>query len=188
MSSRRLPDRPSLEQLRKQAKEHLEALRAADPAVHLSAAQHALAREYGFESWPKLVRHVDVEGLRPANRMLQPAELKTDDKLMWSAGRGSDVWALIQASASGDSDTVRRLIAADPSLQQAWHNKGMALLELGETRAAYEALGRALALAPHDVMARLRQGYTAKLLGRTEEARTAFRPDGSDPPKPDASS
>jgi hypothetical protein len=42
---RRLPERPSLEQLRKQAKEHLETLRAADPAVNLAAAQHALARE-----------------------------------------------------------------------------------------------------------------------------------------------
>ena len=56
---RRLPDRPSLEQLRKQAKEHLDTLRVADPSVKLAAAQHALAREYGFESWPKLVQRVD---------------------------------------------------------------------------------------------------------------------------------
>ena len=47
--SRHLPDRPSLEQLRKQAREHLDTLRAANPAVKLAAAQHALAREYGFE-------------------------------------------------------------------------------------------------------------------------------------------
>ena len=51
---RRLPERPSLEQLRKQAKEHLGTLRATDPSVSLAAAQHALAREYGFDSWPKL--------------------------------------------------------------------------------------------------------------------------------------
>ena len=44
--SRHLPERPSLEQLRKQAREHLDTLRAADPAVKLAAAQHALAREY----------------------------------------------------------------------------------------------------------------------------------------------
>ena len=61
---RRLPERPSLEQLRKQAKEHLDTLRAADPSVKLAAAQHALAREYGFESWPKLVHH--VESMQPA--------------------------------------------------------------------------------------------------------------------------
>ena len=35
--SRRLPERPSLEQLRKQAKDHLETLRAADPNVKLAA-------------------------------------------------------------------------------------------------------------------------------------------------------
>ena len=42
---RHLPERPSLEQLRKQAKELLDTLRAADPSVKLAAAQHALARD-----------------------------------------------------------------------------------------------------------------------------------------------
>ena len=114
---RRLPERPSLEQLRKQAKEHLDTLRAADPSATLSAAQHALAREYGFDSWPQLVHH--VESLQPANRMLQPAELKSDHKLLWSPGRGTDVWALMQACASGDLETVRALIAKDPSLARS---------------------------------------------------------------------
>ena len=92
---RRLPERPSLEQLRKQAKEHLDRLRAGDPSVNLAAAQHALAREYGFDSWPKLAHHVG--SMQPANRMLQPVALKSDQKLLWSSGRGTDVWALIQA-------------------------------------------------------------------------------------------
>ena len=119
-SPRRLPERPSLEQLRKQAKEHLDTLRASDPSVNLAAAQHALAREYGFESWPKLVHH--VESMRPANRMLQPADLKSDQKLLWSPGRGTDVWALIQASASGDLATVRALVATEPSLARAHYD------------------------------------------------------------------
>lgn len=51
-----LPSRPSLEQLRKQAKER----RGATPGATLADAQFALAREYGFESWPKLVRHVEA--------------------------------------------------------------------------------------------------------------------------------
>ena len=114
---RRLPERPSLEQLRKQAKEHLDRLSAADPSVNLAAAQHALAREYGFESWPKLEYH--VESLLQANRMLQPAELKSDQKLIWSPGRGIDVWALIQACASGHLKAVRALIARDPSLARS---------------------------------------------------------------------
>jgi len=119
-SHRRLPARPSLEQLRKQAKEHLETLRAADPSLTLSAAQHALAREYGFDSWPQLVHH--VEAMQPAQQMLQPADLKSDQKLLWSPGRGTDVWALIQACTSGDLETVRALIAKDPSLARAHYD------------------------------------------------------------------
>jgi ankyrin repeat protein len=117
---RRLPERPSLEQLRKQAREHLDALRASDPSAKLAAAQHALAREYGFDSWPKLVHH--VESVLPANRMLQPAELKSDQKLLWSPGRGTDVWALIQACTSGDVPAVRALIARDPSLARSHYD------------------------------------------------------------------
>ena len=117
---RRLPERPSLEQLRKQAKEHLDTLRTADPSVNLATAQHALAREYGFESWPKLVHH--VESIQPPNRMLQPAELKSDQKLLWSPGRGTEVWALIQACTSGDLETVRALVAKDPSLARAHYD------------------------------------------------------------------
>ena len=48
--------------------------------------------------------------------MLQPAELKSDRKLLWSPGRGTDVWALMQACAAGDLEGVRALVAADPSL------------------------------------------------------------------------
>ena len=114
---RRLPDRPSLEQLRKQAKEHLDTLRAADPSVNLAAAQHALAREYGFESWPKLVHH--VESMQPERRMLQPTELKSDRKLQWSPGRGTDLWKLFQACIAGDLEAVQALIANDPSLARA---------------------------------------------------------------------
>jgi ankyrin repeat protein len=49
-----LPAAPSLEQLRKQAKE-----RARGEGVKLSAAQLALAREYGFASWPRLRAYVE---------------------------------------------------------------------------------------------------------------------------------
>ena len=117
---RRLPERPSREQLRKQAKEHLATLRAGDPSLNLAAAQHALAREYGFDSWPKLLHHVAT--VHPANRMLQPAELKSDQKLLWSPGRGTDVWALIQACTSGDLAGVRALIAQDPSLARSHYD------------------------------------------------------------------
>ena len=51
-----LPARPSLEQLRKQAKDRLGSM----PEAKLADAQFALARDYGFDSWPKLVRHVEA--------------------------------------------------------------------------------------------------------------------------------
>lgn len=72
-SASRLPARPSLEQLRKQAKDLLKGIRDRDasalarvrsvvPGVPdepaLADAQFILAREYGFESWPALARHV----------------------------------------------------------------------------------------------------------------------------------
>lgn len=53
-----LPARPSIEQLRKRAKERLVDLRAANPSAKLADAQFAIAREYGFDSWPKLVDHL----------------------------------------------------------------------------------------------------------------------------------
>jgi hypothetical protein len=57
--SRDLPRRPSLAHLKKQAKELLESLRRQTPNATLVDAQHALAREYGFASWPKLKAHVE---------------------------------------------------------------------------------------------------------------------------------
>ena len=50
----RLPERPSLEQLKKQAKE-----RAKQSGSPLHEAQLALARDYGFASWPHLVHHIE---------------------------------------------------------------------------------------------------------------------------------
>src|SRR5262249_13848292 len=117
---RRLPERPSLEQLRKQAKDHLHTLRVVDPSASLAAAQHSLAREYGFESWPKLVHH--VESVQPERGLLQPASLKAELNLLWWRGRGSDLWKLFRACMAGDLDAVRALIAKDPSLARAHYD------------------------------------------------------------------
>jgi hypothetical protein len=72
---RRLPQQPSLEQLKKQAKELLEQFRASEftavaevrqfernagpSQLVLNDAQRVLARAYGFESWSKLKAFVD---------------------------------------------------------------------------------------------------------------------------------
>lgn len=52
-SSSRVPF--SVEQLRKQAKERLVQIRAVDSSAKLADAQFVLARENGFDSWPKLI-------------------------------------------------------------------------------------------------------------------------------------
>jgi len=58
--SRNLPARPNLEYLKNEAKDRLADLRRADPSAQLADAQHALAREYGFASWPKMKAHVEA--------------------------------------------------------------------------------------------------------------------------------
>ena len=61
--SRELSDQPNLEYLKNEAKELLAARRPQHPGWKLADAQHALAREYGFESWPKLKVHVESRRL-----------------------------------------------------------------------------------------------------------------------------
>ena len=58
--SRDLPPNPNLEHLKKQAKALLDMLRQQKADATLVDAQHALAREYGFPSWPKLKTHVEA--------------------------------------------------------------------------------------------------------------------------------
>lgn len=58
--SRNLPARPNLEYLRNEAKDLLARLQQQDPNAQLTDAQHALARDYGFASWPKLKSHVEA--------------------------------------------------------------------------------------------------------------------------------
>jgi ankyrin repeat protein len=55
-ASRSLPERPNLEHLKHQAKDLLRS----GVADKLAAAQHEVARQYGFASWPKLKAHVEM--------------------------------------------------------------------------------------------------------------------------------
>ncbi len=59
MPARQLPERPSLDQYRKQAKE-----RARVDGVALTQAQFAIAREHGFDSWPKFAKHIETLRIR----------------------------------------------------------------------------------------------------------------------------
>ena len=102
--TRTLPHKPSLAQLRKQAKELLKSYRAGkeaavaeverferspDPAnFALADAQRVLARAYGFSSWAALKNHVE----------------------------GVNFAALLAAAEAGDVAAVRRLAKARPDL------------------------------------------------------------------------
>ena len=69
--SRQLPPRPNLEHLRKQAKDLLDRPQQQDASRCLADAQHTLAREYGFASWPQLKAHVESVS-RTASEMTSP--------------------------------------------------------------------------------------------------------------------
>ncbi len=90
MTAKELPSRPNLDQYRKQAKDLLKSFHAGDPgalslirqyhpqfkktgseihgsALQLSDAQWVIAREYGFESWPKFAARVrDLAAQEPS--------------------------------------------------------------------------------------------------------------------------
>jgi ankyrin repeat protein len=127
--TRQLPKHPSLEQLRKQAKDLLEQYRAGataavaeveqferrpDPATFaLNDAQRVLARAYGYESWPKLKAFVD----------------------------GANVAKLAEAVRAGDAAQVRTLLHSRPELVN------MDMAENDEHRALhYAVLGRDAAI------------------------------------------
>lgn len=122
--TRRLPQHPNLEQLRKQAKDLLKQYRAGDSAAiveverferrpdpsafALNDAQRVLARAYGYESWPKLKAFVD----------------------------GVSVARFAEAAKSGDLGQVRTMLAARPELV------GMDRSESDEHRALHYAVVR----------------------------------------------
>jgi hypothetical protein len=81
-----LPDRPNLDQLRKQAKE----LHSTEKFSTLAGAQQAIARRYGFASWPKLKLAVESQQLR---RLIKECDAKGVTQLLRTsprAARGED--------------------------------------------------------------------------------------------------
>src|SRR5579863_2799333 len=146
-----LPDEPSLTQLRKQAKDLRQAVLAGEPdalaevAEHvpdvpasfaLHAAQLVVARRYGFPSWARLKRHVEVieHYSRFPDRMTADAPASLADEFLrlvtayyadqperWAEGHRllaahpeitrDSVHA---AAAAADITSLRRILAADP--------------------------------------------------------------------------
>ena len=125
-----LPEEPSLEQLRKQAKD----LRDAS-GVPLWEAQLAVARRYGFTSWTRLKRHVEVVARYSrfpdrvsthdtADTFLRLACLcyADDDPARWAeaarilGGSPGIVEGNVHvAAATADAGELQRVLAADPA-------------------------------------------------------------------------
>ena len=130
-----LPERPDLDQLRRQAKELRDAARRGDAAalerfarhhpsarqgaVGLAAAQLVIARERGFASWPLLKAAVDAvaESRREVSafvaasvegRLRQASDIFRADPGL--AGR-----SMVAAIVLGEADPVREMLAADPA-------------------------------------------------------------------------
>jgi ankyrin repeat protein len=150
----RLPDRPSLDHLRAQADDLQRAYTAGEPAAVAEVAAHVrqspagsrlpravallvTARRYGFASWTRLVRHVELIGRYtrlpdevrpvgdPAQEFLRLACLTygTDDPQRRREARRilaehPDIPAsgIHAAAAVADAERVRRLVTADPAL------------------------------------------------------------------------
>src|SRR4051794_5407300 len=137
MSSDALPPRPSLDQLRRRAKELRDAARSGDPAalsrvtarasaagpepVTLAAAQLAIAREHGYPSWPQLVAEVRARTAELGQRVEEflvasirdwtgrPARMLARDP--WIAG-----YDVRTAVVLGDADRVGEMLARGPGL------------------------------------------------------------------------
>jgi RNA polymerase sigma factor (sigma-70 family) len=52
-------------------------------------------------------------------RMIRPEALKLEKPWLWSPGIGTDVWEMFCACMAGDLETVKSLVAKDPSLVRA---------------------------------------------------------------------
>src|SRR5262245_22986060 len=103
MAAKQLPDHPDLEQLKRQAKDLLHAVREKDSAaltrfrilpafaekadtdlaltmLALHDAQSVIAREHGFESWTALRERVEEMTLEFADALSQFLEAATDGR------------------------------------------------------------------------------------------------------------
>ena len=137
MPSEALPPRPSLDQLRRRAKELRDAARSGDPAameritactpaaragtVTLAAAQLAIAREHGHPSWPQLVAEVRARTAELGQRVEEflvasirdwtGRAARMLDRDPWIAGYDTRTAVVL-----GDAARVGDMLARDPGL------------------------------------------------------------------------
>jgi ankyrin repeat protein len=127
-----LPTHPNLDQLRRQAKDLLRAAQTGDTAaiariqavsdeLTLAAAQLALAREYGFASWPRLKDEVDARTLGLAKNADEFIQASISGNTRRAAHMLEEAPALAGYSFAttvvlGDAERVRAELQRDPTL------------------------------------------------------------------------
>jgi ankyrin repeat protein len=94
MADSKLPERASLEYLKKLAKERLRELRQTHPQTKLAAALLAVARDHGFSSWRALKEELEER-------------------------QRKDLTVFFEACAEGRAEFVRDMVANEPGLARA---------------------------------------------------------------------
>jgi len=129
-----LPEKPSAEYSRKQAKDL-----ARGEAIQLAAAQRRLARDYGYRNWSELIRH--VKSLSTAYEASRKADEATGAAPLDAGPALKILWKWPVADLPLDSNIVDDPLLADPDLMQL---RRIVLGEVGdrpELLELYEKLG-----------------------------------------------
>ena len=113
---RSLPPRPDLRRLRDEAKRR----RKAGEFSSIALAQLAIAREYGFRSWPRLKFHVEALTLDASARAVALVASATSSDLrraraLLDADPTVALHDLASACVAGEPDEVSRRLAARPA-------------------------------------------------------------------------
>jgi tetratricopeptide (TPR) repeat protein len=129
--ARSLPERPNLEHLRKEAKQRLKTMRLDDSGATLAAAQLAVAREYGFTSWRRLVAYVKSQ----ADKKSQLLDMLRTDSAKSPVRRA--ILGALEAVEKGDYQTAvehfRQAQAANPDFTP-YHVQRPVIQEFGDRR------------------------------------------------------
>ncbi|MFZ4508456.1 MAG: ankyrin repeat domain-containing protein [Fimbriimonas sp.] len=135
-----LPANANIRQLRIQAKELLPTLPA---GTQLAEAQLLIARQYGFDSWPKLVAKVETPALlKKLREALTDGDAPTVEKLLKSKPIlrshlnepmfGFDTQPIIEASRHREASKLLPILVrygADPNIRSKWWAGGFSALD-----------------------------------------------------------
>lgn len=172
MPIRELPARPNVEHLKKQARTLLREALASDVSAQarfsewniaskpkLADALHVIAREYGFETWPKLKLHIEMASAEPAAALA--AAIKADDAALLRevlarhpSLRSSlndplpnidfDTPAIVAAAGKQNRDMIDALLnfGANINARSRWWAGGYGVLDLANPEVAAHLISR----------------------------------------------